>query len=71
MKMRNALRYVLVAVLWPPVYLHDRLTGVNPPASFRRGWAWAQGEIEPTIRIADQPVRVIRPNCTEGGADRG
>lgn len=59
--MRKPLRYLLAVVLWPPVHLHDRLTGVRPAASFHRGLDWARGVHEPTIPTAAAQAVVRQP----------
>lgn len=53
-------RYVVVAAVWPPLRLADRLRGVDTPASWRAGVEWAQGKQHPTIRTADRPAVVRR-----------
>jgi hypothetical protein len=54
-------RFAVVFLAWPTVYLADRVRGVDPPASLRRGLDWARsGTYPPTIPTADRPATVRR-----------
>lgn len=41
----TATRYALVFVFWPPIWVADKLRGINPPASLRAGLDWAAGAV--------------------------
>lgn len=58
-------RAAFLLTVWPFVYIADRWQGVEPPASFRRGWQWVRdGEFDydPAIRTSDTPATVRRPD---------
>ncbi len=40
-RLRTLARLALIAVVWPPVHITDRLRGINPAARWSDGVAWA------------------------------
>jgi hypothetical protein len=60
-------RYAVVFLTWPAVYLADRARGIDPPVSLRSALGWARyGIYPPTIPTADHPAIVRR---AAGGMD--
>jgi hypothetical protein len=54
-------RHIFVLLVWPFAHVADRLRGIDPPSSLRRGLQWARGEHEPAIPHVRAPRRGAPP----------